>query len=140
MKNIYDGIDLRLYSTENALKYEFVVAPKVSVEQIKMRYEGAEEISLENGNLNIKTSLTNIVEMKPYSFSETIVSANARIGFAEVKSNFKIDNNTVNFSFPDDYDHNKTLTIDPSDNTTNSEKNANKDRTQSNPYYKKITL
>ena len=38
LKNIYQGIDLRLYSTENTLKYEFIVAPNVSTEQIKMRY------------------------------------------------------------------------------------------------------
>ena len=113
LKNIYNGIDLRLYSTENALKYEFIVAPNVSTLQIKMRYEGADEILLENGNLTIKTSLTNITEMKPYSFSETIVNGKARVGFSEVSSNFKINNNLVTFSFPDDYDHTKTLTIDP---------------------------
>jgi hypothetical protein len=113
LTNIYDGIDLRLYSTENALKYEFIVAPKISAEQIKIRYEGADRISLENGNLNIKTSLTDIIEIKPYSFSEMVVNANSRIGFSEVKSNFKIDKNIVTFSFPDDYDHSKTLTIDP---------------------------
>ncbi len=113
LKNIYKGIDLRLYSTENALKYEFIVAPNVLTEQIKMRYEGADEILLENGNLNIKTSLANIIEMKPYSFSETVVNANSRQGFSEVKSNFKINKNVVTFFFPDNYDHNKTLTIDP---------------------------
>jgi hypothetical protein len=113
LKNIYKGIDLRLYSTENALKYEFVVAPNASTEQIKMRYEGADEILLENGNLNIKTSLVDIIEMKPYSFSETVVNANSRQGFSEVKSNFKVIKNLVTFSFPNNYDHNKTLTIDP---------------------------
>lgn len=113
LKNIYQGIDLRLYSTENTLKYEFIVAPNVSTEQIKMRYEGADEILLENGNLNIKTSLANIIEMKPYSFSETVVSASSRQGFSEVESNFKINKNIVTFSFPNDYNHNKTLTIDP---------------------------
>ena len=113
LKNIYQGIDLRLYSTENTLKYEFIVAPNVSTEQIKMRYEGADEILLENGNLNIKTTLANIIEMKPYCFSETVVNANSRQGFSEVKSNFKVDKNVVTFSFSNDYDHNKTLTIDP---------------------------
>ena len=113
LKNIYKGIDLRLYSTENALKYEFIVAPNVSTEQIKMRYEGADEILLENGNLNIKTSLATIIEMKPYSFSETVVSASSRQNFSEVKSDFKINKNKVTFSFPNDYNHTKTLTIDP---------------------------
>ena len=113
LKNIYHGIDLRLYSTENALKYEFVVAPNVSTEQIKMRYEGADEVFLENGNLNIKTSLATIIEMKPYSYSEMLISPNSRVGFSEVKSNFKIDKNVITFSFPSNYDHSKTLTIDP---------------------------
>jgi gliding motility-associated-like protein len=113
LRNIYKGIDLRLYTTENALKYEFVVAPQVSTEQIKMRYEGADEILLENGNLKVKTSLTDIIEMKPYSFSEKIINANSRVGFTEVKSNFKINKNVVSFSFPDNYDKDKTLTIDP---------------------------
>jgi gliding motility-associated-like protein len=113
LKNIYNGIDLRLYSTENAMKYEFIVAPKVSTEQIKMRYEGADEMTLENGNLMVKTSMVDIIEMKPYSFSETIINANSRQGFAEVKSNFRINKNIVTFSFPENYDSNKTLTIDP---------------------------
>lgn len=113
LKNIYKGIDLRLYSTENALKYEFVVAPNVSAEQIKMQYEGADEILLENSNLNVKTSLANIIEMKPYSFTETFGNASSRQGFSEVKSEFKINKNIVSFSFPNDYDHHKTLTIDP---------------------------
>jgi hypothetical protein len=113
LKNIYNGIDLRLYSTENAMKYEFIVTPKVSTEQIKMRYEGADEMTLENGHLKVKTSLVDIIEMKPYSFSETIINANSRQGFAEVKSNFKINKNIVTFSFPENYDSNKTLTIDP---------------------------
>ena len=113
LRNIYQGIDLRLYATENALKYEFVVAPNVSTEQIKMLYEGADEILIENGNLKVKTSLTDILEMKPYSFSETIINSNSRIGFSEVKSNFKINKNIVTFSFPNNYDREKTLTIDP---------------------------
>ncbi|MEY4539916.1 MAG: hypothetical protein RLZZ306_1673 [Bacteroidota bacterium] len=113
LKNIYKGIDLRLYSTENSLKYEFVVAPNTPTEQIKMRYEGADEILLENGNLNIKTSLANIIEMKPYSYSERIISPNSKVGFSEVKSNFKINKNIVTFSFPEDYDRSKTLIIDP---------------------------
>ena len=113
LKNIYQGVDLRLYTTENAMKYEFVVSPQVSTEQIKMRYEGADEILMENGNLKVKTSLADIIEMKPYSFSETIVNTNSRIGFTEVKSNFKINKNVITFSFPDNYDKSKTLTIDP---------------------------
>ena len=113
LKNIYQGIDLRLYTTENSMKYEFVVAPQVPTEQIRMRYEGADEILMENGNLKVKTSLTDIIEMKPYSFSENIVNANSRTGFAEVKSNFKISKNVITFAFPDDYDKSKTLTIDP---------------------------
>ena len=113
LKNIYQGIDLRLYSTENTLKYEFIVSPNISTEQIKMRYEGADEILLDNGNLDIKTSLANIIEMKPYCFSETVVNANSRQDFSEVKSDFKINKNVVTFSFPNDYNHNKTLTIDP---------------------------
>ncbi len=113
LKNIYKGIDLRLYSTENAMKYEFIVAPKISTEQIKMRYEGADEMTLENGHLKVKTSLADIIEMKPYSFSENIISKKSRQGFAEVKSNFKINKNIVTFSFPENYDSNKTLTIDP---------------------------
>ncbi|MCU0468595.1 MAG: gliding motility-associated C-terminal domain-containing protein [Arcicella sp.] len=113
LKNLYDGIDLRLYTTENSLKYEFIVAPRTSTEQIKMRYEGADEILLENGNLRVKTSLSEIIEMKPYTFSETITNAGSRQGFSEVKSNFRINKNTVSFSFPEGYDHSKTLTIDP---------------------------
>jgi hypothetical protein len=106
-RNIYPGIDLRLYSQHASLKYEFIVAPKADISQIQLQYNGASSLSLQEGTLQIKTTVNTITESKPYSYQLT--------GGAEkeVASTFVLKNNLVQFSFPKGYNKNLPLIIDP---------------------------
>ena len=38
-KNIYSGIDLKYYSSENTLKYDFIVSPETDPSVIQIKYE-----------------------------------------------------------------------------------------------------
>ena len=50
-ENLYDGIDLRYYSNERGLKYDFVVHPGANISQIRLKYRGAEKLTIdESGN------------------------------------------------------------------------------------------
>ncbi len=97
-----------LYSSdEEQLKYDFLVAPGADVAQIKMRFNGADEVSLLIGALKIKTSVGDVVEQKPYAYQEIN-------GFkVEVKCDFEIQGNEVRFVLLDGYNTQLPLVIDP---------------------------
>lgn len=106
-QNIYSNIDLLAYSDGANLKYDFVVKKNTSASAIKILYEGAEGVKIENGELRIKTSVGDVVEMKPYAYQ--LVNGKRK----EVKCLFELNEQTVSFNFPEGYDKNNDLVIDP---------------------------
>ncbi len=62
-RDLYPGIDLVYRGTEGRLKSEFVVAPGADPGQIRLRYEGADNLSIrDDGALVIHTSGGELVE------------------------------------------------------------------------------
>ncbi|GIK36253.1 MAG: hypothetical protein BroJett011_00860 [Chloroflexota bacterium] len=62
-RDLYPGIDLVYRGTEGQLKSEFIVAPGADPRQIRLRYEGAESLSVrEDGALVIQTAAGELVE------------------------------------------------------------------------------
>lgn len=105
-KNLYNGVDLRVYTNENNYKYDFIVAPNSDVKQIRMKYDGVDKLSLKNGNLVIKTSVQEVIEYKPYVYQKIKGEKKS------IKCNYKIENNILTFDL-ENYDKNKELIIDP---------------------------
>lgn len=112
-ENLYDGIDAVFYGNQNhKLEYDFLVAPNADTDQIKLNFEGAENLSLdENGNLKIKTANAEIIQQKPFAYQEI----NGKK--SEVAVSYKIEDQNqklfeVRFSIGE-YDKTKPLTIDP---------------------------
>ncbi|MDI6768007.1 MAG: SBBP repeat-containing protein, partial [Bacteroidota bacterium] len=68
--NIYDGIDLVYYGNGKKIEYDFVVHPGADPNVIRIKYEGAEEALklLENGSVEIATSVGMMNEMKPVAY------------------------------------------------------------------------
>ncbi|MCE6989240.1 gliding motility-associated C-terminal domain-containing protein [Dyadobacter sp. CY323] len=108
-ENLYAGIDLRIYLHQFQLKYEFIVKPQADPSQIKLKYVGAEKVSLnETGQLVVKTSVGTFKEAEPYSFQ----NVNGRT--IEIASPFSLQpDNTAQFTLKQGYNKNETLTIDP---------------------------
>ncbi|HEY8402727.1 MAG TPA: gliding motility-associated C-terminal domain-containing protein [Cytophagaceae bacterium] len=106
-KTIYDKIDLRIYEFNNSLKYEFIVAPKTSPDVIALNYDGLDAIYIKDGELHLKTSVTEIVEKKPVAYQYI---NNRRI---EVPCEFVLRGSTVSFAFPQGYNKKYELIIDP---------------------------
>ncbi|WP_026462490.1 T9SS C-terminal target domain-containing protein [Adhaeribacter aquaticus] len=104
---LYPGISMHLYENKAHLKYEFLVQPQVSPAVIQMQYKGAKALSLENQDLHIKTSVNEVIEKKPYAYQYV----NGKE--VEVPCYFKLEKNIVSFSFPEGYDTNQLLIIDP---------------------------
>lgn len=104
--NIYPGIDLRVYSAEHALKYDFIVHPGASTQAIRLFYDGVEGLRLRNGDLQVRTSVNDVVEVRPYAYQE------GTNGEEEIHCRYHINGNEVSFSL-DEYDKLRPLIIDP---------------------------
>lgn len=106
-KGIYPGIDLNYYSADKQLKYDFLVAAGSDPDAISMRYEGQRSLRLDGENLVIDLGFMQITEVIPSSYQ-------IRNGVRqEVRCRFILRGNYVSFTFPDGYDTQFPLVIDP---------------------------
>ncbi len=107
VSNLYNGIDALYEGESQSIKYNFIVHPQATVANIKLHYEGVENIKLKNGALYISTSVSESIEQKPFVYQlldgDTLV----------IPSKFVLENNTVSFKLLKEYNHNYDLIIDP---------------------------
>jgi gliding motility-associated-like protein len=105
-ENIYPGIDVRFYSENGFLKYDFVVHPNADVSKLILRYEGASIATQKNGELLVKTSVSEVRERVPYTYQ---FQKGVR---KEISCAYSVIGNKVRFKLGN-YDKNETLVIDP---------------------------
>lgn len=105
--NIYNNIDFTIYTSDDNLKYDFIVKPGGDINQIKFAYSGADNIILKNGIVRIKTSITDVVENRPYAYQ--IVNGQE----VKVDCKYSLKDSVIGFIFPNGYDKNYELIIDP---------------------------
>ncbi|UOQ73233.1 PKD domain-containing protein [Hymenobacter cellulosilyticus] len=106
---LYPGTDLRVYGTENgSLKYDFIVQPGGQPAAIALRYRGTDGLQLQpDGTLLVHTSVTDVVEQRPYAYQ--LVHGQRRA----VPCQYRLTDNTLRYDFPQGYDHQQPLIIDP---------------------------
>ncbi|MBG8553004.1 DUF7948 domain-containing protein [Hymenobacter guriensis] len=107
-QGVYAKTDVQLY--ENAaghLEYDFVVAPGGRPAAIRLRYQGANTLRLEEGNLMVGTSVGTVTELAPRAWQ--YVNGKA----VTVPCSFELRGQTVSFLFPQGYRKDLALTIDP---------------------------
>ncbi|HZF99740.1 MAG TPA: SBBP repeat-containing protein, partial [Chitinophagales bacterium] len=102
IRNVYPGIDWIVRMAENGLKYDFEAAAGADVSVVRMRYRGADELSLRDGKLHARCRLGTLTEQAP------VVTQGERT----VESAFALDNGDVVFNI-DAFDSTKPLRIDP---------------------------
>ncbi len=107
-KNVYPGIDIRYYSDAGAMKYDIVVNPGANPDNIALKYEGADKLSVKNNQLYVGTSVGDVKELYPYSYQFDKVNGKTDIG-----CKFELKNgNTVRFRVQH-FAHDVPLVIDP---------------------------
>ncbi len=108
-EHIYDGIDLRYYTDNNGLKYDFIVHPGADPSQIRVKVDGADGIEVnEFGDLEIRTGIKNIVDRDLFVYQES--NGQRR----QVDSRFCVLNeNKYGFDLIGEFDPQRTLIIDP---------------------------
>ncbi len=105
--NLYEGIDLDLYSNDFFMKYDFIVQANADPGLIKLNYEGIESIKLKNDRIIITTSVNEVIEQKPICYQ--IIDGKKSL----IAARFRLNGTEVSFEILDAYDHSKPLIIDP---------------------------
>jgi len=105
--NIYPEIDLKLYSKYFNLKYDLIVKPGADPNVIKFKYNGIKDISIKKERLHIYTSVNHVIEDKPIAFQ--IINGIKKI----IPCKYSLDGNVISYKFPNGYDHEIDLVIDP---------------------------
>ncbi len=106
-RNLFQGISLKVESEGDAIKHTYLVGPHENVNNIQYKIKGADALVLSQGDLLVKCWLGQIQELKPYAYQEYNGQKQ------EVKCNYVIKGDIVSFEFPDDYNHDLPLIVDP---------------------------
>jgi gliding motility-associated-like protein len=106
--NIYQGIDAKVYSRGQSMKYDFVVQPGADPAQIQLAFEGVQPGLMKDGSLRIQTSVNTITEQAPYVYQ--LINGKE----VAVKCNYTLQpGNKIAFAFPEGYQQAYELIIDP---------------------------
>lgn len=111
--DMYPGIDLEFLAragTDKPVEYNFIVHPGADASQIKMRYSNGNDISLKEGMIEMQLAFGTLKEKIPLSYTQ-------QDGHSLAVHYKPLDEagNLYAFQVPD-YDHRKTLVIDPTPN------------------------
>jgi hypothetical protein len=68
---IYPGIDLVFYGKQSRLEYDFIVAPGADTSKIRLQFDGAHRLSLDSGDLLIRTRGSDLRQLRPVAYQET---------------------------------------------------------------------
>jgi len=106
-QQLYAGVDMKLYHHDKNFKYDFIVAPGADPTPISWRYEGLDKLGLSKGVLQLHTSIGQFVESRPYAYQ--VIDGKE----TEVRCLYELNDGVVSFSYPDGYDTDYPLIIDP---------------------------
>lgn len=104
---LYKGINMKVYGKDANLKYDFMLEPYANPGQIQLQYNYVNGLSLVNGNLHIETAVGIIKELAPVAYQMIQGKKN------KIECHYVLDGNVLSFSFPNGYDPNEFLIIDP---------------------------
>ena len=105
--DLYPGIDLVFHLTPAGAKYDFIVSPGADPNDIRMVYQGANDLFLDrSGNLHLTAGTLSYTEERPVSYQTS------GDGVIPVSSEFALRVNSVTFRLGA-YDRSRELVIDP---------------------------
>jgi hypothetical protein len=107
-RDVYPGIDMAYYGTNERLEYDFILGPHADARRIRFAVDGADRIRIDSeGDLVLTVGSAEIRERKPLIYQKT---AN---GQRIVRGRYAaLEGNQIGFVL-EKYDQSKALVIDP---------------------------
>jgi gliding motility-associated-like protein len=107
LRNLYKGIDYEAITSARGLKYNFYVKAGADPAVIQLEYAGVSKMKLKNGSLTFSLTVNEVVEQKPYAYQ--LINNKVK----QVACRYTLKNNILAFEFPEGYNKNYELVIDP---------------------------
>lgn len=107
LRGIWPGIDMRL-DGRHGLKYDLVVAPGADPAMARLRYEGADALSLQGRELHVGLSTGLVVEEAPVVYTQGAMGDRH-----PVEAHYALQGDRLHFHLPEGYDPAEVLVIDP---------------------------
>jgi hypothetical protein len=108
-QNVYPGIDLKYYGDGRRMEYDFIVSPGADPGSIRVRYDGAKSVSVNQaGQLVVETEWGKVVEQAPVVYQTIDGRHKALDGEYEL-----ISESTFGFRLGWGYDPAHAVVIDP---------------------------
>lgn len=105
-QDVYPNIDVTYKSEAGNLKYDIIVHPGADLSKVRLYYDGADKLLIDNGRLVIRTSTGQTRELDPYSYQ--VVGGLKR----QVSCKYVVKGREVRFEVKG-YDPTQPLVIDP---------------------------
>ncbi|MEJ7645775.1 MAG: PKD domain-containing protein [Chryseolinea sp.] len=106
--SLYEGVDLKVYTSGNNIKYDLIVEPQGDPSKISLAYSGADQMFIDHaGDLQVNVSVGQLIEKKPIAYQ--LIDGRK----VNVPCSYRLNGSRVTFDFPMDYDHCYELIIDP---------------------------
>ncbi|RQO29985.1 hypothetical protein DBR32_13815 [Taibaiella sp. KBW10] len=106
--DVYNGVDLKVYAgANNNVKYDFIVKQGANPHVIKFSFDGVSPKLQQDGSLLVPTSINKVVEKAPYTYQ--VIDGKQ----VPVASKYKFEKGMLSFDFPNGYNKNYDLVIDP---------------------------
>jgi len=106
-ENIYPGIDIKYFSDYSDFRYDWIVHSGTDASAIQMKYDGCQPMITEKGELLLDLATGRVFESKPIAFQ--IIEGEKR----QVECRYKVTQNIVAYDFPEGYNKDFDLVIDP---------------------------
>jgi hypothetical protein len=105
---VYPGVDLVYYGSNNRLEYDFVLAPNADPSAIRMRFEGAGNLRITaDGDVAYESPDGLMLQRRPVIYQET------GSGRHEIQGRYRmVSRDTVTLNI-DGYDRSRKLVVDP---------------------------
>ena len=107
-KSLYNGVDLLIFSKDGGIKYEFHCKDYAASQQIKIEYEGHDDLKLKDGIFTVYTSLGDVSESAPIVFHSSESNQDT------VSAKYSLSKNILSYDFKVKEQHkNIPIVIDP---------------------------
>lgn len=106
-RDVYTGIDIEAYSVAQNFKYDLIVKAHANPSLIQLKYDGVHPVLLPDGKLQLNLGFKTIQESAPYTYQ--MIQGKKK----EVACRYVLHQDQLGFEFPDGYDTNADLIIDP---------------------------
>jgi len=112
-EDVYPGVDVVYYGAQQQLEYDFIVAPGADPDQIRLQFQGAEQVEVaDNGDLVLHTDGGAVRQHKPVVYQEIDGQRQEVAGAYTLLPSEKSATPEIGFELAA-YDASRPLVIDP---------------------------